>query len=64
MLLTYALSPNAMKLATGCTNVIAIQRAIVGGREGSSVFVNKLEFHVPDLSLWELNTFISEVLEP
>ena len=32
-MLTYALSSNAMKLASGCANVIAIQRALVGGKE-------------------------------
>lgn len=64
LLLTYELSPNARVIVNGCANVIAIQRAIVEGGEGSSVFVNKTEFHFPNLSLWELNTFISEVLEP
>ena len=64
LLLTYSLSPNAMKLASECANVIAIQHAIVDNRKGSSIFINKVENQIAGLDLWELNTFISEVLEP
>ena len=64
LLLTHTLSSNAMKLASECDNVVAIQRALVGGTEGTSVFVNKKELQLADLALWELNTFVSEVLEP
>ena len=64
LLLTYALTPNALKLAQECPNVIAIQRSESGGNEGSSVFINKSEVRVPDLALWDLDTFVSEVLEP
>ncbi|RWC23421.1 MAG: SIR2 family protein [Mesorhizobium sp.] len=64
LLLTRGLSPNAMKLVEACPNVVAIQHAVVGGSQGSSVFVDRAEIQVPDLALWELNSFISEVLEP
>jgi hypothetical protein len=64
LLLTRSLSDNAMRLARECVNVIAIQRAVVGGKEGSSLFMNKAEVQLADISWWELNTFISEVLEP
>jgi len=64
LLLTRTLSPNAMKLANDCANVVAIQRAVVGGKEGSSFFVNKAECQIADVGWWELDTFISEVLEP
>ncbi|GLI96100.1 SIR2 family protein [Methylocystis echinoides] len=64
LLLTYELSANAIKLARECPNVIAIQRGSVDGEEGSSIFVNTAEIYVPHLALWELDTFISEVLEP
>lgn len=64
LLVTQALSQNAMRLASECANVVAIHRTVVGGREGSSVFVNKAEIQIPDLALWDLDTFISEVLEP
>jgi hypothetical protein len=64
LLLTYGLSPNALKLAEECANVIAIQRTVVGGKEGSSVWIDKAETQIPDLILWDLDRFISEVLEP
>lgn len=64
LLLTHSLSGNALKLVRDYANVIAIQYGTVGGKEGSSVFVNKTESFVPDVALWDLNVFISEVLEP
>ena len=64
LLLTHSLSPNAMKLASECKNVIAIQHVMVGSNKGSSIFINRAESLIADLALWELDTFISEVLEP
>lgn len=63
LLLTHSLSPNAKRLANQCVNVIAIQ-GLIGSNNGTSIFINKAESLIPDLPLWELNTFISEVLEP
>ena len=64
LLLTHTLSPNAINLANECSNVVAIQHAVIGGCEGASIFVKKVEKKIPGLALWELNTFVSEVLEP
>ena len=64
LLLTHTLSPNAKKLALECANVVALERCVIGGAEGTSITVNKAEFQIPDLALWDLGTFISEVLEP
>ncbi len=64
LLLTHTLSDNALKLAREHGNVIAIQHGSVAGKDGSSVFVGTTENFVPDLALWDLATFISEVLEP
>lgn len=64
LLLTHSLSDNALKLARENTNVIAIQHGSVSGTDGSSVFVDKAETFIPNLSLWDLDVFISEVLEP
>ncbi len=64
LLLTHTLSPNAKKLASECANVVALERCIVAGVEGTSVTVNKAAVHIPGLALWDLDTFISEVLEP
>lgn len=64
LLLTHSLSGNALKLACENANVIAIQHGVDGGKDGSSIFIDKKEIYVPDLALWDLNVFISEVLEP
>jgi hypothetical protein len=64
LLLTHSLSSNAMKLASECANVTAIQHAMVGSNEGSSIFINKVESQIAGLALWKLDAFISEVLEP
>lgn len=64
LLLTYKLSDNALKLVKECHNVTAIQQAEKMGTLGSSVFVAGVETFFPDLSLWDLNSFVTEVLEP
>lgn len=64
LLLAHSLTDNALKLARGYANVIAIQHDSDGAKSGSLIFVNKTEHFVPDLALWDLNVFVSEVLEP
>jgi hypothetical protein len=54
LLLTRTLSSNAMRLAGECGNVVAIQHAVVGGTEGSSLIMNKAERHIAGVALWEL----------
>lgn len=64
LLLTHTLSENALKLAQGHDNVIAIQSGNASGKSGSSIFINKNELFIPDLALWDVDAFVSEVLEP
>jgi hypothetical protein len=64
LMLTCTLSGNALKLARDHANVIAIQHGSEGGKDGSWVFVKTMKFFVPDLALWDLGVFVSEVLEP
>lgn len=64
LLLTHSLSDNALQLAQNYSNVIAIQHGTLDGENGSSFFVNKTEEFLPGISIWDLNSFISEVLEP
>lgn len=64
LLMTRTLSPNARKLATEHTNVLAIERDGDRTDSGSLVFVDKREIAFPSLALWELDSFISEVLGP
>ncbi len=63
LLLTYALSDNAAKLAAECSNVTAIQRAERSGASGSGVIVGGVETFFPGLDLWDLGSFVAEVLE-
>ncbi|MEH3116613.1 MAG: hypothetical protein PGN25_03115 [Methylorubrum populi] len=53
-----------MKLVAECPNVIAIQHTEQGSTSGSSVFVAGTESFYPGLNLWDLGSFVSEVLEP
>lgn len=64
LLLTHGLSDNAVKLVNECRNVIAIQRAEQAGVSGSGVFVAGVETFFPGLDLWDLGSFVAEVLEP
>jgi hypothetical protein len=64
LLLTRTLSNHALQLARNYAHVIAIQHGSCGDRAGSSVFVNRTEHFMPDLALWDLDVFVSEVLEP
>jgi len=64
LLLTHSLSETAKKLAFNFGNVTAIQHGTAGGSDGSAVIVNKTAHFVPDVSLWDLDDFISKVLEP
>ncbi|MFM9857582.1 SIR2 family protein, partial [Pseudoxanthobacter sp. M-2] len=64
LLLSRSLSENALALAQAHGNIMAIEQANVGGRNGSRIFLNRLPHEVPDKNLWDLGSFISEVLEP
>jgi hypothetical protein len=64
LILAYELSQNATKLADECGNVIALERATLNGEEGTLAIVDRKKIPLPGLSLWDLNSFVSEVLEP
>lgn len=61
LLLTHSLSPNAQKLAEDHDNVTALQWDAGGG---TSAYIRRTRHFYPKLALWDLNSFISEVLEP
>lgn len=63
LLLTHGLSSNAVKLVAECPNVTAIQQAEQGGKAGSGIFFAGVETFFPGLNLWDLGSFVSEVLE-
>lgn len=64
LLITRTLSANALKLVLENSKFIAIQRDFSGSKVGTSVFLNKERLVFPDVVLWDLDAFISEVLEP
>lgn len=55
LMLTYALSDNALKLAQH-RNVVAIQHGSQDGRSGSVIFTNGIEGFLPELTLWVSKT--------
>ncbi len=63
LLLTHSLSENALNLAREHSNIVAIQYGNAGV-DGSTVFVERNSFFVPGLALWDLDDFITKVLEP
>lgn len=64
LLMTRTLSVVAEALATGHANVIALDYANQGGTEGTRVIIDKTSLFFPNLALWDVHSFIKEVLEP
>ncbi len=64
LILTRTLSRNALSLVNQHQNIVAIQRKLIGGEIGSSIHFQREAYDRPQDSLWDLETFISEVLEP
>lgn len=64
LLITHTLSAKATVLAKGYTNVMAVEFACESGTNGSRVFVEKSDYFFAGLKLWDLHSFITEVLEP
>lgn len=64
LLMARTLSASAVTLATGYSNVIALDCANQGGTDGTRVIINKTHLFFPNLELWDVHSFIQEVLEP
>jgi hypothetical protein len=64
LLLVHSLSENAAKLVNECSSVVALEHTSVAGRDSTRVFVAGKTVEVPDVAWWDLDKFISEVLEP
>lgn len=64
LLMARSLSTAAETLATGQANVMALDHANQDGTDGTRVIINKAHLFFPDLALWDVHSFISEVLEP
>lgn len=64
LLLTHSLSANALELVAECHNVIAIESGEKGGAVGSRVYFAGEQNFLPDILLWDVGGFVTEVLEP
>lgn len=64
LLMAQSLSTVAEALATSQANVIALDHENQGGTNGTRVIIDRAHLFFPDLVLWDVHSFISEVLEP
>lgn len=64
LMLTHSLSPKALQLALANANVLALDYERQGGHDGTRVIHCKTPHFVPKLALWDVHSFVSEVLEP
>ncbi len=63
LLMTQLLSDAAEKLAMQHSNVIALDGKSQDGSDGTRVIIDRAEAFLPGLNLWDVNSFITEVLE-
>jgi hypothetical protein len=64
LLMTYELSATAEELAIGHSNVIGLDHTCQDGVNGTRAIVDKTQHFFPGLELWDVQSFISEILEP
>ena len=64
LMLTQSLSTAARQLATQHANVIALEYAELQGVKGTKVIIEKKEFFFPVVGMWDVDSFVTEVLEP
>lgn len=64
LLITHTLSEKGKALASGHANVMAVEFACESGTDGTRIFLDRSAYFFPGLELWDLNSFITEVLEP
>lgn len=64
LMLTRSLSAVARQLALEHANVIALEYAEMAGVTGTTVIVEQKEFFFPGTGMWDVDSFVTEVLEP
>jgi len=64
LMMTRSLTLAAEALAIGHSNVIALDHASQAGTDGTRVIIDKSQEFFPGLALWDVHSFITEVLEP
>jgi hypothetical protein len=64
LMLTRSLSTAARQLAIQHSNVIALEYAELQGVTGTNVIIEKSAFFLPGVRMWDVDSFVTEVLEP
>lgn len=64
LMLTRSLSPTARALALQYKNIIALEYAESAGVSGTAAIIDRKNFFFPNVGMWDVNLFVTEVLEP
>lgn len=64
LMLSRTLTPNAAAIALAYPNVTALEHYEEAGAAGTRMTFNKAQQFLPALALWDVHSFIDEVLEP
>jgi uncharacterized protein (DUF3820 family) len=64
LMLSRTLTPNAAAIALANANVTALEHCEEAGVSGTRLTFNKVQHFLPGLALWDVHSFIDEVLEP
>ena len=64
LMLTHTLSTVARELALMNANVLALEYGNVAGVDGTKVIAEQIESFLPGIGIWDVNSFLPEVLEP
>jgi len=64
LMLTRSLSSVARQLALTHTNIVALEHAQKDSSTGTAVIIDKKEYFLPEIEMWDVNSFVKEVLEP
>lgn len=64
LMLSRTLTPNAAAIALANASVTALEHHEEAGVVGTQLTFNKTQQFLPGLALWDVNSFIDEVLEP
>lgn len=64
LMMTRSLSPTAQTLAVNHANVISLDHAQESGVDGTRIIIDQTQIFLPGVALWDVHSFIAEVLEP
>lgn len=64
LMLTHSLSAVARDFAFKFPSVIALEHAQKSGVTGTNAIIEQQEFFFPNIAIWDVDSFVTEVLEP